>query len=129
MPSPVQLPHPPASACSAVLRYGSVQVVVVAQGIENSAVTLGELELPPTARLKIHRVNTTLNNGELVTLAAAPAGISGALVGTKFDANGHSDGFLEACMRFYPTGADAAKNSTPIFLSSGAEVRDRHMPQ
>ena len=94
---------------------------VIVRGLENSAVTLGELELPPTARLRLHRVNTTLNNGELVTLAAAPAGISGALVGTKFDANGHSDGFLEACMRFYPNAASAAKNTTPIFLSSGAE--------
>lgn len=42
---------------------------------------LGELELPPSARLKMYRVNTTLSAGELVTLAEAPAGTSGALVG------------------------------------------------
>jgi hypothetical protein len=30
-------------------------------------------------------------------------------------------GYLEACMRFYPNAKDAATNSTPIFLSSGAE--------
>ena len=51
------------------------------RGIENSAVTLGELELPPSARLKVHRVNTNLSSGELVTLAQAPSGTSGALVG------------------------------------------------
>ena len=94
---------------------------VIVRGIENSAVVLGELELPPSARLKVHRVNANLSQGELITLADAPAGISGALVGMKFDANGHNDGFLEACMRFYPSAASAAKNSTPIFLSSGAE--------
>lgn len=32
-----------------------------------------------------------------------------------------SVGYLEACMRFYPNAKDAATNSTPIFLSSGAE--------
>ena len=95
---------------------------MIVRGIENSAVTLGELELPPSARLKIHRVNTTLSNGELITLAEAPAGTSGALVGTKFDANGHSDGYLEACMRFYPSAKTAATNSTPIFLSSGCDL-------
>ena len=47
---------------------------MIVRGIENSAVTLGELELPPTARLRVYRVNTTLNNGEMVTLAEAPAG-------------------------------------------------------
>jgi hypothetical protein len=57
---------------------GTLQV----RGIENSAVTLGELELPPSARLKVHRVNTNLSSGQLVTLAEAPAGTSGALVGT-----------------------------------------------
>ena len=34
---------------------------------------------------------------------------------------GESTGYLEACMRFYPNAKDAATNSTPIFLSSGAE--------
>ena len=36
---------------------------------------------------------------------------------------GHSEGYLEACMRFFPTGAAAADPNTtaPIFLSSGAE--------
>ena len=60
---------------------------MIVRGIENSAVMLGEFELPPTARLRVHRVNQSLDNLELVTLAAAPAGTSGALVGTKFDAS------------------------------------------
>jgi hypothetical protein len=94
---------------------------MIVRGIENSAVTLGELELPPSARLRVHRVNTSLSNGELVTLAKAGPLTSGAIVGTKFDAVGHSDGYLEACMRFYPDGASAQKNATPIFLSSGTE--------
>ena len=42
-------------------------------------------------------------------------------MGTKFDAVGHSLTYLEACMRFFPNAASAAKNATPIFLSSGAE--------
>ena len=116
---------------------------MIVRGVENSAIMLGELELPPSARLKVSRVNASLHNGQLVTLASAPVGTDGALVGTKFDAVGSSDGYLEACMRvrpapaarvapaapadallrlqFFPTSAAAKTNATPVFLSSGAE--------
>ena len=51
---------------------------MIVRGVENSAIMLGELELPPSARLKVSRVNASLHNGQLVTLASAPAGTDGA---------------------------------------------------
>jgi len=90
---------------------------MIVRGVESGVVTVGDFELPPTARMRVYRVNTTLDHLELVTLAEAPANRSGAIIGTKFDAAGSSYSYLEACMRLYPTG-DA---TSPLFLSSGAE--------
>lgn len=90
---------------------------MIVRGVEGLPVVLGDLELPASARLKIHRVDpTVMANLELVTLAEAPAGTSGALLRVNFDAFGPNFGFLEACMRLVTDGA-----TNPIFLSSGAE--------
>lgn len=89
------------------------------RGVEALPVILGELELPPSARLKIHRVNNrSLAHLEMVTIATAPAGTSGAILGTKFDGTSDDFTFLEACPRFYPT---SASDEPPMYLSSGAE--------
>lgn len=80
---------------------------------------LGDLELPAAARLRLHRVRPMdVQKLELVDLASAPKGTSGALVRLQLDAKSSSFSFLEACMRFYPDGAE---DDRPIFLSSGAE--------
>lgn len=87
--------------------------------MEALPIILGELQLPPTARLKIHRVsNRSLAHLEMLTIATSPTGTSGAILGTKFDATSHDFTFLEACPRFYPT---AAPDEPPMYLSSGAE--------
>ena len=49
----------------------------------------------------------------MITLGAAPAGTAGAVVGLKYDVVGKSEGYLEACMRFYPSST----TTNPLFLS------------
>lgn len=89
----------------------------VLRGLEGHVVRLGDLELPSAARLRLYRLPpTTLPQFQLIDLAKAPSGTSGALVRVHLDAKSDSFGFLEACMRFYPDGA-----KEPMFLSSGAE--------
>ena len=89
------------------------------RGVEALPIILGELELPPAARLKIHRVsNRSLAHLEMLTIASAPAGMSGAILGTKFDATSADFTYLEACPRFYRT---AAPDEPPMYLASGAE--------
>eukprot|EP00040_Diaphanoeca_grandis_P021192 m.112903 g.112903 ORF g.112903 m.112903 type:complete len:595 (+) comp28226_c0_seq2:35-1819(+) len=90
---------------------------MIVRGLESHPVVLGDLTLPPTARLKIYRVDPTeLENFQLVTLANVSSAKSGALLRVNFDAIGPNFGYLEACMRLVTDGA-----TTPLFLSSGAE--------
>ena len=90
---------------------------MIIRGLEAHPVVLGDLTLPPTAKLQIFRVtDKSLDNLELVTLASSPASTSGAFLRVNFDAKGPSFGYLEACMRLVTDGA-----TTPLFLSSGAE--------
>lgn len=70
---------------------------MIVRGIENGAITLGEFELPPTARMRVYRVNASLDHLDLVTLASAAAGVSGAIIGTKLDAAGANDGCVRVC--------------------------------
>ena len=88
----------------------------IIRGVEAYPIAVGDVTLPPTARLKLHRLNTTTENLQLVTLVDIPAGTAGAVLNLKFDAAGASYGYLEACMRYYADGA-----AEPQFLSSGAE--------
>ena len=94
----------------------------IVRGVESYPVVVGDVVLPPAARLKLHRLNASTSGGELVTLVNISAGTSGAVLNLKFDASngvpGQSGqyGYLEACMRFYPDG-----QREPMFLSSGAE--------
>jgi len=90
---------------------------MIIRGLENHAVIVGDLTLPPSARLKIYRVTPTeLADFQLVTLANVTNEKSGALLRVNFDATGPNFGYLEACMRLVTDGA-----TTPLFLSSGAE--------
>ena len=112
----------------------------VGQGVESYPIQLGDLELPPTARLKVLQHNFTTQPLDLVTLADVPSSSSGAVLSVKVDAEvschdaagiwvgffqecRHSPcgqasqlTFLEACMRVLIDGA-----AEPMFLSSGGE--------
>ena len=91
----------------------------IVRGLEAYPVVLGDITLPASARLRVSRVEQrVLPHLGFVDLAAAPAGVSGALLGVKFDAHSAIKyGYLEACMRLY----NGATTTTPTFLSSGAE--------
>ena len=52
---------------------------------------LGDLQLPPSARLRFHRFEADTQNLELVTLATIPKGTAGALLNVRFDADGVRD--------------------------------------
>ena len=108
--------------------------------MESYPIQLGDLELPPTARLKVLQHNFTTQPLDLVTLADVPSSSSGAVLSVKVDAEvschdaagiwvgffqecRHSPcgqasqlTYLEACMRVLIDGA-----AEPMFLSSGGE--------
>ena len=92
----------------------------IVRGLEAYPTLLGDLALPPAARLQLHRFDAPTAPNELVTLATVPRGVGGAVLNVKFDAAGHGAqanmGYLEACMRASFNGA-----AEPTFLSSGAE--------
>jgi hypothetical protein len=88
----------------------------IIRGVENYPVILGDMQLPASARLRLHRFENATKNLDLVTIADVPSGTAGALLNVRFDAAGGSYGYLEACMRAMIDGA-----TTPLFLSSGAE--------
>ena len=89
----------------------------IIRGIEAYPVQIGDLQLPATARLRLHRTKQIVQAQQLVTLANVSAGTSGAVLSVKFDASSSGGfGYLEACMRAVIDGAEA-----PLFLSSGAE--------
>jgi len=90
----------------------------IIRGVEHGRVRLGGVELPETARLKLHRVeNHTVQpleefdlcnlqgRGAIYQVAIAAQGLSGEYMS-----------FLEACMRAYPSGT-----KKPVLLSSGLE--------
>lgn len=86
-------------------------------GLENYPVVLGDLSLPPLARLQvIQATDVQLSPQQLTTLVEVPAGTSGVLLSVKLDSTSKDYNYLEACMRIY---LDQAQE--PLFLSSGAE--------
>jgi len=88
----------------------------IIRGLENLDVTIGDLQLPKTARMKLYKnVNVTLNPQELTTLVSLPTG-SGLLFMVTIQAGSADLNYLEACFRAYIDGA-----GQPQFLSSGTE--------
>lgn len=78
----------------------------IIRGLEAHAVLLGDLQLPPEARLALYRVHPTkLDNLELITLATVPRGFAGALLRVDLDAQGTSYRYLEGCMRLLTNGS------------------------
>ena len=88
----------------------------IVRGVEGLQISLGEIELPPTARLVQSFINaTTFGPRDFIPLADAPAGMDGMLLYTFIDATSADPNYLEGC--FHITFGD---NSTQ-FLSSGTE--------
>ncbi len=91
------------------------QVWWIIRGVENGRVRLGGVELPESARLKLHR----LENREakpLEELDLCKVTGKGALFQVAIAAEGTSSTYLEACMRAY-----LAEGNPPVMLSSGLE--------
>jgi len=90
----------------------------IVRGVENGRVNLGGIELPDTARLRLHRVeNQTIE--PLKEFDLCKVDDRGAVYQVAIAAQGQSGNhmsFLEACMRAYPDGAQK-----PVMLSSGLE--------
>lgn len=80
-------------------------------------VQVAGLQLPPTARLKLHKTDVqALGALEYLTIANVTAGRGGLVHEVVMQANASTFLYLEACMRAYIDGA-----SEPLFLSSGTE--------
>ena len=94
---------------------GNPQIWWIIRGMENGSVSLGGVELPETARLKLIRLeNHEAEPLEEFNLCDVEG--KGALFQVTIQAEGTSLSYLEACIRAYP-----GKQETPLMLSSGLE--------
>ena len=88
----------------------------IIRGVEGLGVTLGEIDLPPAARLGQAVIsNTTFAQNAFIPLASASATDDGMLLYTFIDATSADPNYLEGC--FHMTFGD----KTEQFLSSGTE--------
>ncbi len=94
---------------------GNPQVWWIIRGIANGRVALGGVELPESARLKLHRLEDyeakPLEEFDLCRMTG-----KGALYQVTIAAESGKLTYLEACMRAYLGG-----NTEPLMLSSGLE--------
>ena len=89
----------------------------VIRGLESYPVTLGDIVLPPSARLQVVTLtNVSLTPQQLINLTTIPQAYSGALLRVQLDASSTDFNYLEACLRLYSDGS-----TTPLYLSSGTE--------
>jgi hypothetical protein len=91
------------------------QIWWIIRGVENGRVSLGGVELPKQARLKLHRLENhdakPLEEFDLCKVTG-----KGAVYQVVIAAQGSSLTYLEACMRAYLADSDK-----PLMLSSGLE--------
>ena len=89
---------------------------LIIRGVEGLQISLGEIELPPTARLVQSVINaTTFAPDAFIPLASAPSANDGMLLYTFIDATSGDPNYLEGC--FHITFGDGSTQ----FLSSGTE--------
>lgn len=92
------------------------QIWWIIRGLENGRVSLGNVELPASARLKLLRLEdyeaAPLEEFDLCSVSGC-----GALFQVTIAARGDSLTYLEACMRAY----SEKKGEQPLMLSSGLE--------
>ncbi|QEH34151.1 hypothetical protein OJF2_26860 [Aquisphaera giovannonii] len=87
----------------------------IVRGLTDYPVRLGGITLPPSARLKLHRLDKVRAEPlKDVTIADTPA--RGLLYAVTFEAISDNFNYLEACLRAYPNGA-----KEPVWMSSGTE--------
>jgi hypothetical protein len=92
----------------------------IIRGVENGRVTLGGVQLPAAARLKLHRLEEQ-EVDPLAEFTLADISGKGAIYQVTMTAEGLDDtpdriNYLEACMRAYLDGS-----KKPLMLSSGLE--------
>ena len=95
----------------------------IIRGVEGLQVTLGEVELPPTARLVQSFINaTTYAPDQFIPLASAPAANDGMLLYTFVDATSGDPNYLEvrrgAGLFFFCARALVQALLLPLFSSS-----------
>jgi hypothetical protein len=89
---------------------------LIVRGVEGLQISLGEIDLPPTARLVQSYINaTTYAPDQFIPLANATSDMDGMLLYTFIDATSKDPNYLEGC--FHMTFGDG----TTQFLSSGTE--------
>lgn len=91
------------------------------RGMENYPLILGDLLLPSSARLNVHRLNITITNRQWVTIANASIDQTskggGALAHTNWLVSSPSQKYQEGCVRVVIDG----DSNQPLWLSSGFE--------
>lgn len=94
---------------------GNPQIWWIIRGIENGRVSLGGIELPETARLKLHRLEDyeaePLEEFDMCNVEG-----SGALFKVMIAAESSSLTYLESCIRAY-----LGNENDPLLVSSGLE--------
>jgi len=89
---------------------------MIIRGVEAGGITLGDVALPPAAKLVQSKiVGTTYAPDNFITLAAADKSLDGMLLSTFIDATSADPNYLEGC--FHIVNGD----NTTQFLSSGTE--------
>jgi len=91
------------------------QIWWIIRGLDGGRVSLGGVELPREARLKLHRLDD-LSVNSLEEFNLCQVSREGALFQVAMSAESESLTYLEACLRLYENGEEQ-----PLFLSSGLE--------
>jgi hypothetical protein len=87
----------------------------IVRGLTDYPVQLGSIMLPPSARLKLHRIEKTKYQA-LQEVPILDTKARGLLYAVTFEAISTNFNYLEACLRAYPDG-----RKDPIWISSGTE--------
>jgi len=92
------------------------QVWWIIRGVEHGRASLGRVELPDSARVKLYKTKD-LEAGPLEEFDLCDVDGRGALYQVTIAAEGDSFTYLEACLRAYMNG----RGQPPLMLSSGLE--------
>ncbi len=87
----------------------------IVRGLTDYPVRLGGIELPASARLKLHRLEK-VSTAPLQELTILETKARGLLYAVTFEAISDNFNYLEACLRAYPNG-----RKEPVWMSSGTE--------
>ena len=100
------------------LPAGSAQCFVIVRGCEDMPVAVGSLTLPPTARLRLHKIESTVFQPlDWVNIVDLPSG-DGLVYMTAITANSSTNNFWEGCYHLYTPHEQAFPGT---LLSTGME--------